>query len=232
MCWRKRRRRSRFVEPLRATLHEADAESRHRHGRRLDAVAGDPDACVDTRAGIDHRFRAARAAGRRCCRHSAQRAIQDLRLIAPWLDGRADDPWPATPAMPTLRQCADAGADIWATAVVAVAERDATVARAPPAALRNWSGSRREAASYAQMDFAVPVRRLPPPACDRLQRRRPPPGRGLLRPARLRGAARQFRRDRPGPVAAGELVRAGPPADAKSTASRRCCRGAARCSNT
>jgi cyclic beta-1,2-glucan synthetase len=53
-----------------------------------------------------------------------------------------------------------------------------------------------------------------------------------LRPARLGGAARQLRGDRPGQAAAGALVRARPPADERPAASRRCCRGAARCSST
>ena len=56
--------------------------------------------------------------------------------------------------------------------------------------------------------------------------------RELLRPARLRGAARQLRRDRAGPAAAGALVRPRPPADTTRTAGRRCSRGAARCSST
>jgi hypothetical protein len=41
-----------------------------------------------------------------------------------------------------------------------------------------------------------------------------------------------FRRDRPGPAAAGELVRPGAPADQRPAASRSCCPGAARCSST
>jgi hypothetical protein len=48
---------------------------------------------------------------------------------------------------------------------------------------------------------------------DRLQRRRTPARRRLLRPAGLGSAAVQFRRHRPGPVAAGELVRPRAPAD-------------------
>ena len=45
-------------------------------------------------------------------------------------------------------------------------------------------------------------------------------------------ALAQLRRDRAGPAAAGELVRARPPADRPPAASRCCCRGAARCSST
>ena len=78
----------------------------------------------------------------------------------------------------------------------------------------------------------VPLRPRPPPAGDRLQRRRSPPGRQLLRPARLRGAARQLRRDRAGKAPAGALVQPRPPADHVRRPARRCCRGAARCSST
>ena len=59
----------------------------------------------------------------------------------------------------------------------------------------------------------VPVRPRPPPARDRLQRRRPPARRQLLRPARLRGAPRQLRRHRPGKAPAGALVQPRPAAD-------------------
>src|SRR6476659_9312007 len=54
--------------------------------------------------------------------------------------------------MPTLRQLADAGADIWVNGTLPVAERDATVAVAANriAELERLAS---EAASYAQMDF-------------------------------------------------------------------------------
>ena len=45
-------------------------------------------------------------------------------------------------------------------------------------------------AQFAQMDYDFLYDRAPPPAGDRLQRRRAPARRQLLRPARVRGAAR------------------------------------------
>ena len=84
----------------------------------------------------------------------------------------------------------------------------------------------------AEMDFSF----LYDPACDllsdRLQRHRPAPRSFVLRPARLGGAAGEFHSHRPGPVAAGTLVRPGPPGRPPTTARWRCCRGAARCSST
>ena len=78
----------------------------------------------------------------------------------------------------------------------------------------------------------LPGRQGAPASRHRLQRRRDAARRELLRPARFRGAREHLRRDRAGTAAAGELVRARPPAHHRRAASRRCCRGAARCSST
>ena len=59
----------------------------------------------------------------------------------------------------------------------------------------------------------LPVRSRPRFVVDRLQRQRPPPRSVVLRPARLGGAAGEFHAHRPGPVAAGPLVRPGPAVD-------------------
>jgi cyclic beta-1,2-glucan synthetase len=58
----------------------------------------------------------------------------------------------------------------------------------------------------------LPLRPRPRPAGHRLQRRRPAARRRLLRPAGVRGAPGLLRRHRPRAAAAGELVRARPPA--------------------
>src|SRR6478672_10829585 len=140
-----------FVEPLRATLDEADAESGISMAATLTRLLA-----IQTRASTLAQGLTTASEPTRGWAASLQAQcaslIQDLRLIAPWLDGRTDDPWPATPAMPTLRQLADAGADIWVNGTLLVAERDATVAVAANriAELERLAS---EAASYAQMDF-------------------------------------------------------------------------------
>ena len=90
----------------------------------------------------------------------------------------------------------------------------------------------RQCDELARMEYDFLYDRRAPPAGHRLQRRRAPARPELLRPARLGGAARQLRRDRAGPAAAGELVRARAPAHDRGRASRCSCRGAARCSST
>ena len=103
--------------------------------------------------------------------------------------------------------------------------------RAPRADRRRSSASRAVRRARAH-GVRLPLRPGAPPAGHRLQRRRAPARRELLRPARLGSAARELRRDRAGPAAAGELVRARAPAHDRRRASRCCCRGAARCSST
>ena len=66
--------------------------------------------------------------------------------------------------------------------------------------------------ALARMDYELSLRPGATSAGDRLQRRGAPARRKLLRPARIGSAVRELRRDRAGRAAAGELVRARPPA--------------------
>lgn len=78
----------------------------------------------------------------------------------------------------------------------------------------------------------LPLRQVAPPAQHRLQHHRPPPGRELLRPARLGSAPVRLRRHR---ASGGCPAKAGSPWGACSPAPARgrCCSpGAARCSST
>ena len=78
----------------------------------------------------------------------------------------------------------------------------------------------------------LPLRPHAPLVRGRLQRRRAPARRKLLRSPRLGGAAFELRRHRAGPGSPGELVRAGTAAGDRRATGRSCCRGAARCSST
>ncbi len=103
---------------------------------------------------------------------------------------------------------------------------------APPSEWRRSNASCCRATRWPRMDYDFLLRQGAPPARHRIQRRRASLRCELLRPARLRGAALQLRRDRAGQAAAGELVCARAPADVGRRAIRSCCPGAARCSST
>ncbi len=97
---------------------------------------------------------------------------------------------------------------------------------------RNRGSLSLQANALAVDGLRLPVRQGAPPARHRVQRHRTPLRLELLRPARLRSTTVQFRRDRAGQAAAGELVRARPSAHLRRREARCCCRGAARCSST
>ena len=124
----------------------------------------------------------------RCCRAST-RSCRRRRAAARRLTGDARD-WLAR-----LR-----------AALVQAAERAAH-------RLAELRATRRPLHRAGRHRLRVPLRPRPPPAGHRLQRRRPPARRQLLRPAGLRGPPGQLRRHRPGKAAAGALVRPRPAPD-------------------
>ncbi|HMB42891.1 MAG TPA: glucoamylase family protein, partial [Luteimonas sp.] len=140
-----------FVEPLRATLDDAEAESNlsmaATHARLL-AIQGQALTLAQGLAKATEQTRYWAASLQAQC----QSLIGDLQSIAPWLDGRRDDPWPAMPTMPTLRQLADPNADLWVNGSLQVAERDGTHAAAA-VRIAELERLASDAASYAQMDF-------------------------------------------------------------------------------
>ena len=163
----------------------------------------------------------------------------ELAFLAPW------SALPAPPrglgdlldsdAIPTLRALAVLGdellpADRAPTSHGRAAGRRRVARRLRPRHRRVEPSGRRASAGDRRPGVAMrgagphgvrlPLRPRATPAGHRLQRRRAPARRELLRPARLRGAAVQLRRDCAGTVAAGKLVRARAPAHDRGGAVR------------
>ena len=232
------RRAARGARPRRRGAAARRSRSRARDGaattpRTLAARAprARAGAGASTLAGTPAERRRARWWATRCAASAG--APRRLGCIAPW---------PTLPTRSTTRQLRDCALDAarpcrrCATraraeldGAAALASRAATgdcrrrpaltaarrpcagAARAAPTA-RGARAARRARRRARRHGLRLPLRPDARPARDRLQRRRPPPRRELLRPARVGGAAGQLRRDRPGQAAAGALVRARPPA--------------------
>ena len=172
-----------------------------------------------------------------------------LQLLAPWLLASAGRR-PARRELPERlgqgesRPCAGGAARAWRSRRPTRRTAKATLARSLERMAIAASQRAGRRADHGDRQALAPLRRaraiwtrVPLRPCRHLlaigynvdERRL---RRQLLRPARLRGAAGQLRRDRAGPACRRSTGSPRPAADHRRRRSRCCCRGAARCSST